>query len=161
MWPIIIGVGIIALLAEAFSDEEEAPRRKGVKRRTGGKKKIFISFAIEDKKYRDFLVAQAKNEKSPFSFVDMSVKEPWTQIIWKQKCREKIQKCDGMIVLLSKNTWHASGVRWEIKCAKEERVPVIGMHVMKNNKGAKPPELNGKKIIEWSWDNLDEIINRF
>ena len=37
--------------------------------------RIFISFAIEDVKLRDFLVGQARNEKSPFSFVDMSVKK--------------------------------------------------------------------------------------
>jgi len=160
MWPLIIGIGIAALIAEAFSDEDKKPKHKSFGR-TESKKKIFVSFAIEDKKYRDFLVAQAKNESSPFTFVDMSAKEPWTQNIWKQKCREKIQQCDGMIVLLSKNTWHASGARWEIKCAKEERVPVVGMHVKKNDKGAIPPELNGKKVIEWSWDNLDETINRF
>ncbi len=41
------------------------------------KKRIFISFAMEDKTLRDFLVGQAKNEKSPFEFVDMSVKKPW------------------------------------------------------------------------------------
>lgn len=158
MWPVIIGLGIAALIERAFSEEESIPKRK---RRTNRRKKIFISFAIEDKKYRDFLVAQAKNERSPFTFVDMSVKQPWSQKIWKEKCREKIQQCDGMIVLLSKNTWHSSGARWEIKCAKEERIPVIGMHVKKDDKGAKPPELNGKKVITWSWDNLDETIKTF
>lgn len=164
MWPIIIGLGIGALIASAFSDEDEAPKRKLNRRTTGtknGKKKIFVSFAIEDKKYRDFLVAQAKNERTPFSFVDMSVKEPWEQKVWKDKCRAKIQKCDGMIMLLSKNTWHAGGARWEVKCAREEKVPVIGMHIKKGDKGAKPPELNGKKVIDWSWANLDESINKF
>lgn len=164
MWPYLIGAGLVALLAKAFSEEDEAPKRKSSNNRTGSNeanKKIFVSFAIEDKKYRDFLVAQAKNERSPFSFVDMSVKEPWEQQVWKDKCRAKIQKCDGMIVLLSKNTWHSSGARWEIKCAKEERVPVIGMHIKKGDKGAKPPELNGKKVIEWNWDNLDESISKF
>ncbi len=160
MWPILIGAGLVALIAKAFSDDDEEPIRKRSSRSTR-KKKIFVSFAVEDKKYRDFLVAQGKNERSPFTFIDMSVKEPWTQKIWKDKCRDKIQKCDGMIVLLSKNTWHASGARWEIKCAKEEGVPVIGMHVKKNDKGAKPPELNGKKVIDWSWDNLDETISKF
>ncbi|MER3465479.1 MAG: hypothetical protein C4329_14805, partial [Chitinophagaceae bacterium] len=110
--------------------------------------------AIEDKKYRDFLVSQAKNERTPFSFVDMSAKEPWEQEVWKDKCRAKIKKCDGMIMLLSKNTWHAGGARWEVKCAREEKVPVIGMHIKKGDKGAKPPELNGKKVI-------DESINKF
>jgi hypothetical protein len=65
-----------------------------------------------------------------------------------------------MIVLLSKNTWHSSGARWEIKCAIEEGVPVIGMHVKKKDKGAIPPELKGKKIIEWTWDNLEKTINK-
>ena len=81
MWPLIV-LGIGALIANAFSEEDENPRRRNQtprKSTSDGKKKIFVSFAIEDSKYRDFLVAQAKNERSPFSFVDMSVKEPWDQ----------------------------------------------------------------------------------
>jgi hypothetical protein len=39
---------------------------------TATKNRIFVSFAMEDKKYRDFLVGQAKNERSPFEFVNMS-----------------------------------------------------------------------------------------
>ncbi|HVT27630.1 MAG TPA: hypothetical protein VHE81_06390 [Lacipirellulaceae bacterium] len=42
-------------------------------------KRIFISFAVEGAKYRDFLVGQARHEKSPFAFVDMSAKEPWDE----------------------------------------------------------------------------------
>jgi hypothetical protein len=161
MWPLLIVMGLAALIIEENSDENEVPRRRRTKYKSQSKKKIFISFAIEDKKYRDFLIAQAKNKRSPFTFVDMSVKEPWTQNIWKKKCREKIKKCDGMIVLLSKNTWHSGGSRWEITCAKEERVSVVGMHISTKDKGAKPPELNGKKVIDWTWDDLDETINKF
>lgn len=157
MLPVLIAIGLGTLLVDAFSEEEDNLKKQ---RKSTKKKKIFISFAIEDKKYRDFLVSQAKNERTPFSFVDMSVIEPWEQKIWKDKCRAKIQKCDGMIVLLSKNTWHSGGSRWEIKCAKEEKVPVVGMHIKKNDRGAKPPELRGKKVMEWTWDNLDESINK-
>ncbi|OXA68293.1 hypothetical protein B0A58_15600 [Flavobacterium branchiophilum NBRC 15030 = ATCC 35035] len=124
------------------------------------KKKIFISFAIEDETYRDYLVQQAKNERSPFNFVDMSVKSPWNEDEWKKRCRTKIKKCDGMIVMLSKQTYHSSGARWEIKCAREEGIPVIGMHIKKNDKGTIPPELKGKPIIEWSWENLSNSINK-
>jgi len=156
MWPILIGAGLVALIAKAFSDDdsEKASSKKS------SRKKIFISFAIEDETYRDHLVNQAKNERSPFDFVDMSVKQPWNEEEWKKRCRTKIKRCDGMIVLLSKNTWYSSGARWEIKCAKEEGIPVIGMHIKKNDKGAIPPELKGKKIIEWSWDNLAAIIKK-
>ena len=156
MWPYIIGAGLVALIAKAFSEENDKHPVKSKNK----KKKIFISFAIEDEKYRDYLVGQAKLEKSPFSFVDMSVKNPWDEKEWKRKCREKIKKCDGMIVMLSKNTYHSSGARWEIKCAKEENIPVIGMHINKKNKGAIPPELKGMQVIEWSWENLSKSINR-
>lgn len=123
------------------------------------KRKVFISFAIEDKKYRDFLVSQAKNDKTPFEFIDMSVKEPWNEDEWKKQCRSKIKQCDSMIVLLSKNTWHSSGSRWEIKCGKEEKLRVIGMHIKKDDKGAILPELYGKRIIEWSWKGLEKFLN--
>jgi hypothetical protein len=130
-----------------FGGEEKKPR------------KVFISFAIEDKKYRDFLVSQAKNDRTPFEFIDMSVKQPWAEAKWKQECRKKIQQCDSMIVLLSKNTWHSSGSRWEIKCAREEGLRIIGMHIKKDDKGAIPPELDGKRVIEWSWKSLEKFLN--
>ncbi|MEH6560328.1 MAG: hypothetical protein V7713_02745, partial [Marinobacter sp.] len=72
------------------------------------KKRIFISFAMEDKTLRDFLVGQAKNEKSPFEFVDMSVKKPWDSA-WKTNCRMKIKGCDGVIIIVTKNTKNADG----------------------------------------------------
>ena len=127
------------------------------KTKLDNRKHVFISFSIEDRKYRDWLVKQAGLERSPFDFVDRSVKNPW-KTEWKSKCRSKIKRCDCLIILLSKNTWHSSGVRWEIKCAHEERIPVIGMHIKKRNKGAIPFELKGCKIIEWSWNNLKEVL---
>jgi hypothetical protein len=125
------------------------------------KKRVFISFAIEDVKYRNFLVAQAKKENSPFEFIDMSAKKAWKQSEWQRRCRTKIKRCDGVIVLLSKNTYHANGVRWEMKCANEEKVKMIGMHIKKNVKGAIPPELNRKRKITWTWENLEKAIKTF
>ena len=40
-------------------------------------KRIFVAFAVENKTYRDLLVGQAKLDKSPFEFTDMSAQEPW------------------------------------------------------------------------------------
>ena len=143
-----LGIGVLWLIYKLFSNSESEVRDK----------RIFISFAKEDELYRDFLVDQSVEHRSPFDFVDMSVKKPWKERVWKDKCRERIRKCDGMIVLLSKKIWHSSGARWEINCAKEEGVKVIGMHIQKNNKGAVPPELKGMQIIDWTWGNLKEIM---
>ncbi|MBS1660278.1 MAG: TIR domain-containing protein [Bacteroidetes bacterium] len=128
----------------------------------GGKKgnaRVFVSFAKEDAQYRDFVVMQARNKRSPFEFMDMSIKEPYPETVWKDRCRAKIRRCDGMIVLLSKHTYHSSGARWEIKCAREERVRVMGMHIRNEDRGAIPPELKGKKIVNWNWENLQSFIN--
>jgi len=152
LWPVIIGSGVVALFINYFL-------KNGKNSNKDFKKRIFISFAIEDIKYRDYLVSQARDENSPFTFVDMSVKRPWAIRIWKHQCRIKIKSCDGVIALLSRNTWHSGGARWEIKCAKEENIPIIGMHIYKNDKGAIPPELKGKKVITWSWENLAHEIN--
>jgi hypothetical protein len=74
MWP-LIAIGLGALLIKAFSDDDsEEPSQK--------KKRVFISFAVEDRKYRDYFVQQAKLEKSPFSFIDNSVKQPWRNKEW-------------------------------------------------------------------------------
>jgi hypothetical protein len=149
----LLGIGAVVLIAKAissaFDNDEEEPQSD---------KKVFISFAVEDSKSRDFLVGQARNKRSPFTFVDMSIKEPWTEGEWKRKCRAKIKQCDGMIVLLSNHTYHAGGARWEIKCAEEEEVPTVGMHIRKVDKYAIPPELNKQDVMEWSWENIQEFI---
>jgi len=123
------------------------------------RKRVFISFAIEDEKFRTFLVGQSKSHNSPFEFIDMSVKEAWDEDEWKKRCRTKIKRCHGAIVLLSKNTYHSSGVRYEVKCAIEEGIPIVGMHIKKGDKGAILPELMNKKVINWTWNSIEKFIN--
>lgn len=119
--------------------------------------RIFIAFAIEDKSKRDHLVWQAQQNRTSFAFTDMSVKEPFSEK-WKTQCRDRIKGCDGVIALLSSNTGSADGARWEMKCAAEERIPIIGVHINKDAKSAVPAELAGKKVIEWTWDGISEFL---
>jgi nucleoside 2-deoxyribosyltransferase len=122
------------------------------------KNRIFVSFAIEDKWARDYLVGQAKNERSPFEFVDMSVKEPWKED-WKDRCRTKIRGCDGVIAIISKNTPNASGARWEMSCAIAERIPMIGLRAQADDSTAPPPEFGGKRVIAWTWKDIAAFID--
>ncbi len=118
--------------------------------------RVFISFAAEDVRFRDFLVGQGRNERTPFSFVDMSVKEPWDSA-WKTNCRTKIKGCDGMIALLSPKTLNADGARWEIRCAKEEGIRVMGMYVQ--GACSAPPELSGVRVVDWTWNNIKSFLD--
>jgi len=121
-------------------------------------KRIFISFAIEDEKYRNFLVAQSKNDNSPFEFADMSVKEPWASD-WKDKCRAKINSCDGMIGLISKNTPKASGEIFELEYAYEEKIPTMLMYI-NDDRPSLPYSLSKYRINIWSWENIKSFINK-
>lgn len=121
--------------------------------------RILVSFAIEDETFRTFLVGQAKNKKSPFSFIDMSVKEPWDEK-WKTNCRTRIKGCDGVIVLVSKNTAKAEGALWEVQCAKEENVPIKGIYCTTDNRPIFLPSVfNGVKVVDWTWDNIANFID--
>lgn len=122
-------------------------------------KRIFISFAIEDANLRNLLVGQSKNDKCPFEFYDMSVKEPWDSE-WKKKCRTKIKGCDGLIAIVTKNTKNASGQLWEISCAKEEKLPCKGIYGYSDDKPSSlPTGLQGISVSEWKWDTIKKWIN--
>ncbi len=121
-------------------------------------KRIFTSFAIEDVRMRDLFVGQARHEKVPYELVDMSVKEPWSSE-WKTRCRTKIKGCDGVIVLISKHLKNADGAIWEIKCAKEEGIPILGVYMAGCDIIDSPKELNGMKKVNWTWPNIADFVN--
>lgn len=121
-------------------------------------KKIFISFAIEDKFARDNLVYQANQNHTPFDFTDMSVKEPWDNS-WKTRCRERIRQCDGMIAFISDHMYNADGARWEIKCGYEEYIPVFPVYIHDEGTKRIPPELSGKSIYHWTWANIKSFLD--
>lgn len=121
-------------------------------------KRIFTSFAIEDKTLRDLFIGQARNKKVPYELVDMSVKEPWDSQ-WKTNCRIKIKGCDGVIVLISKNLKNAEGALWEIKCAKEEGIPILGVYMTGCTILDSPTEMNGIKKVSWTWENIADFVN--
>ena len=89
-------------------------------------KTIFIAFAIEDERMRDFLKGQSLLTNSPFEYVDMSVKQAY-DTDWKNKVRTRIRRSDGVIILVSKNSLTSSGQKWEIQCAKEEGKKILGI----------------------------------
>lgn len=122
-------------------------------------KRVFISFAIEDEKYRNMLRGQARNEKSPFEFVDMSAKEPWDEK-WKTNCRTRIRGCDGVIALVSKSTARATGALWEIQCTRDEKVPIRGIYTNSDDKPTSlPGELSGVRVVNWTWDNIANFLD--
>lgn len=125
------------------------------------RKRIFVSFAAEDSRYRDFLKGQAKSDRFELDFVDMSVKEPWADS-WKTRCRSKIKGCDGTIALITLNTPKANGQLWEVKCSKEEGVRVLGVYVHKEaarRPTTLPKEFDGVRKVSWTDANITNFLD--
>lgn len=118
------------------------------------KKTIFVAFAIEDERQRDFLKGQSLNTKSPFEYIDMSVKEPY-DTNWKDRVRTRIKRSDGVIALISKNSLTSSGQKWEIACAKEEGKKVLGIWAYTDDR----TNIQGVRTVAWSWKAIEDFID--
>lgn len=118
---------------------------------------VFVAFAIEDERQRDFVKGQSLNTKTPFEFIDMSVKEAYDSG-WKEKVRTRIRRSHGVIALVSKNTLTSNGEIWEINCAKEEGKRMIGLWAYSTDR-TRPPELSSHSIIEWTWAGITNFID--
>jgi len=118
-------------------------------------KVLFVAFAIEDERQRDFLKGQSLNTNSPFEYTDMSVKEAYDSN-WKESVRTRIRRSDGVIVLVSENSLKSSGQKWEITCAREERRKILAIWIYKHDR----TELTGVSTVVWTWDAITAFINK-
>lgn len=118
------------------------------------KKVVFVAFAIEDEGQRNLLRGQALFTKSPFEYIDMSVKDAYDKD-WKDRVRTRIRRSDGVIVLVSKNSLKSSGQKWEIECAKEEKKKIRGIRAYSNDSTTIP----GITTVSWTWDNIENFID--
>ena len=118
------------------------------------KKVVFVAFAIEDERQRDFLKGQSLGPRSPYEFVDMSVKEAYDSG-WKAKVRTRIKRSDVVIVIVSKNSLSSSGQKWEIQCAKEEKKKILGIWAYTDDR----TNVEGVATKVWSDPNISNFID--
>jgi hypothetical protein len=118
------------------------------------KKVVFVAFAIEDERQRDFLKGQSLHPRAPYEFIDMSVKEAY-ESDWKEKVRTRIKRSDGVVVLISENSLKSAGQKWEIECAKEEKKKIRGIYAYSDDR----TDLAGVSTYTWSDKNISDFID--
>lgn len=123
------------------------------------KKKVFISFDYDnDLDLKNLLVGQAKNDDSPFSISDWSIKE--SSLDWKEEARQRIKRVDVVIVICGEHTDTASGVSVELSTAQEEKKGYFLLWGRNDKTCKKPKSANSSdKIYKWTWDNLKKLIH--
>lgn len=115
--------------------------------------RAFISFEMEDKYARDFLVQQAKSKDNRIEFVDYSVKDPW-DTSWKTNCRERIARTKGTIVLIGPTTHTSEAVIWEIAETTRQRHHIFGIQVNRDRTFVAPSGLASNNVIRWDFAQI-------
>lgn len=124
--------------------------------------RAFISFDFDhNETEKTLFVGQAKNSKTPFSIQDWSSKSSLPQYQWETLVKEKINKCNMLIVLVGKSMTSATGVAKEIQMAKDQNVPVFGVYVGGADTNTNLPDgLQRNRTIKWNWDDIASAIKQ-
>jgi len=124
--------------------------------------RAFISFDFDhDSDQRVLFAGQSKHSKTPFSIQDWSSKVELAQSKWEAALKEKINKCNLMVVLVGKNTFWATGVTKEITFAADQKVPFFGVYVDgASSSTLLPTGLNRNRVISWTWDGIASAVTQ-
>jgi MTH538 TIR-like domain (DUF1863) len=120
--------------------------------------RAFVSFQMEDRWARDFLVQHARDKRIPFQFLDYSIKEPF-ESKWKTNAKARISKSRGTIVLIGPKTASAAAVLWEIAETKKQRHPIFGIQINKDRTYRVPTGVT--RVIRWNFAAIDRELRRW
>jgi MTH538 TIR-like domain (DUF1863) len=123
--------------------------------------RAFISFDFDhDSDCRVMFAGQAKKDSpTPFTVADWSSKEELAQSKWEALIKEKIGKCNMVIVLVGRYMGSATGVVKELAMAKEIDVPVFGVYVDNaTSTSTLPTGLQRNRTIPWTWPRIAAAI---
>lgn len=115
--------------------------------------RAFLSFQMEDRWARDFLVQHAKSKRNDIEFTDYSVHEPFNEK-WKTNCRERIARTRGTIVLIGPTTWKSDAVLWEIAETSRQAHSMFGIQFHSDKTYTIPAGLSAAKVIRWDFDAI-------
>ncbi len=123
----------------------------------------FVSFDFDhDGASRVLFVGQAKKDSpTPFTVEDWSSKTELPQDEWEALIKDKISRCNMLIVLVGKTMASARGVAKEISMAKELDVPVFGVYVNGGDSTSTlPTGLARNRTIAWKWSNIATAVDQ-
>lgn len=124
--------------------------------------RAFISFDFDhNETEKDLFVGQSKNSKTPFSIQDWSAKSSMPQSKWEAIVEEKIKKTNMVIILVGKYMASATGVKKEIKMAKDNNVPIFGVYVGGADANSNLPDgLARSRVVKWEWEKIAGKIDQ-
>lgn len=125
--------------------------------------RAFVSFDFDhDDTQRILFCGQGrKDSPTPFVVQDWSSKTALPQMTWEQTIRDKISRCNMVIVLVGRQMRTATGVVKEIAMADALNVPVFGVYVdAASTLSTLPNGLPRNRVIAWKWPDVAAAIKQ-
>lgn len=123
---------------------------------TKSKKRVFISFHMDDIYAKKLIEVQAKSDKFDLEFINYSINEPFDNK-WKTQCRERIANTSTVICLIGEKTWNRPAVLWELETAYALGKKVIGVRIYRDKYHITPAPIrnHGSTVVNW---NISDIV---
>ncbi len=118
--------------------------------------KVFVIYASKDYPFYERLKAQARTANLPVEFDHIQAKQPWLPS-WKEQCRRRVYESDAAIVLVSRNTAD-SDIGWEMECAGNFGMPILGINVDAEQRGSVSKAPPGWVVIAWDWPGIARFL---
>lgn len=115
--------------------------------------RAFISFEMEDKWSRDFLVQQAKDKNNEIAFYDYSVQDPF-DFKWKIECKKRMAVTKGTIVMIGETTCRSEAVLWEIAESVRQDHYIFGIQINRDKTYTIPKGLLSRNVIRWDFEQI-------
>lgn len=124
------------------------------------KKRVFISFHMDDLHAKTLLVEQAKSDKFDLEFINYSVNTPFDNS-WKTQCAERINQASVTICLIGRNTYSRPAVIWELNKSYELEKKVFGVVIYRNEQNYWPEPLltNNANVYYWNIATIVQELN--
>lgn len=120
--------------------------------------RAFISFEMEDRWARDFLVQQAKDKRNDISFYDYSVQNPFDSS-WKTECKKRIGLTKGTIVLIGPTTYASEAVLWEIAETIRQGHYLFALQINRDETHTVPAGIPVDSVIRWNFQQMIEWLD--
>jgi len=125
--------------------------------------RAYISFDFDhDEKHRNLFAGQAKTDSpTPFAVADWSSKAGLNEQEWERITKDKIGRCNMLIVLVGRYMATATGVKKETTMADTQDVPVFGVYVDgANTESTLPVGLPRNRVVAWKWSTIAASIDQ-
>jgi hypothetical protein len=122
--------------------------------------RAFVSFQMEDRWARDFLIEHARDKDTSIDFTDYSVHEPFDEK-WKTNCRARIAQTKGTIVMIGSGSYKAEAVLWEIAETIRQGHLLFGIQISSDKTYTIPNGVPSTRVIRWNFDQITAELNRW